>query len=142
MSIHIDPINIGELLSRRTHLRVFAGCDPTVVMAEGELIAYAVAPTVVLRHRDGSKTSWQTTLPMEEIPAPAAGHPVTGDPVVLATEPLAAGQHWIVARDGGRFCERCEWEIRRGEAYELLPGSGGLLQHVHCPDQGKAKSRG
>lgn len=47
---------------------------------------------------------------------------------------LAAQHEWIVARDGGRCCERCEAEIRRGEAYEQMPGSGGLLTHVHCPD--------
>lgn len=46
---------------------------------------------------------------------------------------LRAARGWIVARDGGRDCERCEGEIRRGEAYELLPGSGGLLAHIHCP---------
>jgi hypothetical protein len=49
-------------------------------------------------------------------------------------EQLRAARQWIVARDGGRYCERCEHEIRRGEAYELEPGTGGLIQHIHCPD--------
>ena len=46
---------------------------------------------------------------------------------------LRAARQWIVARDGGRYCERCEQEIRRGEAYELEL-STGLLTHVRCPD--------
>jgi hypothetical protein len=62
--------------------------------------------------------------------------------LLCAIKELTAAQHWMVARDGGRFCEGCEWEIRRGEAYELLPGTGGLLQHVHCPDQKAVTSRG
>lgn len=41
---------------------------------------------------------------------------------------------WIVARDGGRDCVRCEQEIRRGEAYELMPGVD-QLQHIHCPTE-------
>lgn len=41
---------------------------------------------------------------------------------------------WIVARDGGRYCERCEQEITRGQAYEEQPGTGGLLVHFRCRD--------
>jgi hypothetical protein len=62
--------------------------------------------------------------------------------LIGAVKRLTAARHWVVARDGGRFCECCEWEIRRGEAYEPLPGSGGLLQHVHCPDQATGGNRG
>lgn len=47
-------------------------------------------------------------------------------------EQLRAAQQWIVARDGGRHCERCEAEIRRGEAYETLAGPA---LHIRCPDQ-------
>lgn len=46
-----------------------------------------------------------------------------------------ASRGWVVARDGGRYCERCEGEIQRGHAYEEQPGTGGLLEHIHCPDQ-------
>jgi len=42
---------------------------------------------------------------------------------------------WVVARAGGRYCERCEGEIQRGHAYQEKPGTGGLLEHIHCPDQ-------
>jgi chromosome segregation ATPase len=42
---------------------------------------------------------------------------------------------WIVARDGGRHCERCEQEIRPGEAFSPTPGSEHLVLHVHCPTQ-------
>lgn len=49
---------------------------------------------------------------------------------------LRAAQQWVVARDGGRWCERCEQEVTRGEAYENLPGTGGLIAHVLCPHEG------
>lgn len=51
----------------------------------------------------------------------------------LADRDPIAQDHWIVARDGGRHCERCEGEVRRGEAYELQDGTGDLLLHIHCP---------
>lgn len=54
----------------------------------------------------------------------------------LALVASCARSSWIVARDGGRDCERCEQEIRRGEAYEIQPGTGGLLAHIHCPRGG------
>lgn len=47
---------------------------------------------------------------------------------------LRAAQSWIVARDGGRYCERCVQEIQRGQAYvPPLPGIG-LYEHALCPD--------
>jgi len=49
-------------------------------------------------------------------------------------ERLRTATGWIVARKGGRYCERCEQEVRRGEAYELEPGTSGLILHVQCPD--------
>lgn len=65
----------------------------------------------------------------------------------LISRAYAAGQEaardWIVARDGGRYCERCEGEIQRGHAYQEQPGTGGLFEHIHCPDQQKGtNSRG
>jgi hypothetical protein len=44
---------------------------------------------------------------------------------------LVSQPSWIVARDGGRDCVRCDGEITRGQAYELT----GLddLQHIRCP---------
>jgi hypothetical protein len=36
---------------------------------------------------------------------------------------------------GSRRCETCEQEVRRGEAYSEQPGTGGLIQHVHCPER-------
>lgn len=51
----------------------------------------------------------------------------------------AARSGWIVARDGGRTCLDCGREIRRGEAYELVPGEGlDALRHVHCRDKEKS----
>jgi hypothetical protein len=72
----------------------------------------------------------------------SGGEVSTAQVVIGLISRAYAARSWMVARDGGRFCERCEAEVRRGEAYELLPGSGGLLQHVHCPDQGRTASRG
>lgn len=51
----------------------------------------------------------------------------------------AARSGWIVARDGGRACLDCGREIRRGEAYALVPGEGlDALRHVHCRDEEKS----
>jgi hypothetical protein len=47
---------------------------------------------------------------------------------------LKASRTWGVAPCGGRYCETCEQEVRRGEAYKEQPGTGGLIQHVHCRD--------
>ena len=73
MRIHVDARNFAKLVNERTFLRVFAACDPSHVMDEGELIGYAESPTVVLRRADGSLKSWQTSLAMETIPAPKIG---------------------------------------------------------------------
>ena len=73
MTIQIDPSNIDDLLSRRVSLRVFSACDPTIVMASGQLIGYCRAPSVTLREHDGTKSSWSTKLPMEEIVAEPGG---------------------------------------------------------------------
>lgn len=45
----------------------------------------------------------------------------------------------VVARDSDKACERCTQPIRRGEAYEEQPGTGGLAVHVHCPDPAPAE---
>jgi hypothetical protein len=67
MRTHIESTNIDDLLKRGVRVRVFAGCDPTAVMAVGDLISYCAAPSITLRHGDGAKTSWSTDLPMEII---------------------------------------------------------------------------
>lgn len=41
---------------------------------------------------------------------------------------------WIIARAATRNCERCEHQIQRGHAYREQPGTGGLVEHVYCPD--------
>ena len=38
---------------------------------------------------------------------------------------------FAVAPDGGRPCERCGGEIRRGEAYEKR--GADLIRHIYCP---------
>lgn len=49
---------------------------------------------------------------------------------------LRTAAEWAVARKGGRYCEKCEQEIRRGEAFDIQPGTGGLRVHIHCPNRG------
>lgn len=66
MRIHIDESNAADYFGRR--LRVFAANDPRVVLAEGEFISFASAPTVMLEHDDGTRSSWQITLPIDEVP--------------------------------------------------------------------------
>jgi hypothetical protein len=51
----------------------------------------------------------------------------------------ATRKQWVISRKGGRCCERCEQEIRRGEAYEVQDGTGGLILHVHCPSPAPAR---
>jgi len=51
-------------------------------------------------------------------------------------EQLRTAHGWIVAHDGGRDCERCDQEIRRGEAYEFAPGDDpDGLRHIHCRNE-------
>lgn len=42
------------------------GCE-AFVMAEGTVIAYAPAPTITIKQDDGSLSSWQITLPIDEV---------------------------------------------------------------------------
>lgn len=54
--------------------------------------------------------------------------------LLAGLEQLRAVRSWLVARDGGRDCLFCGTEIRRGEAYELVPDQGlDALRHIHCP---------
>jgi hypothetical protein len=62
-----------DLVERAAHVRVFSGAlgHQDLVMAEGEVIAYCPAPTLMLRHADGSTSSWSVDLPINEITPPA-----------------------------------------------------------------------
>lgn len=42
----------------------------------------------------------------------------------------------FIARTGGQRCEVCENEVRPGETVASQPGTGGLIQHVLCPEPG------
>jgi len=58
-----------ELLKRSAKVRVYSrafGAED-VVMAEGEVIGYCAAPTLLIRHADGSKSSWSVDLNIEEV---------------------------------------------------------------------------
>lgn len=56
--------------------------------------------------------------------------------VDLATEleQLRHAGGWMVARADGGGCLFCGKEITRGQAFQLVPGEGKEIQHVHCPD--------
>ena len=49
-------------------------------------------------------------------------------------EKRTPGPDIAVARDVAGWCETCEARVTRGQAYLVMPGTGGLVQHVHCPD--------
>jgi hypothetical protein len=40
----------------------------------------------------------------------------------------------MVCDRGPGGCERCEQAIQPGEAYETIPGTGGHVQHLLCPN--------
>jgi hypothetical protein len=40
------------------------GCEH-VVMAEGRVIAYCPAPSLVIEHADGTRSSWSVDLPVD-----------------------------------------------------------------------------
>lgn len=57
-----------QLLGR--HVRVLSAADRTLVMGEGEIIAYCEAPTITVRANDGSLTHHSINLPREDIDPP------------------------------------------------------------------------
>lgn len=60
-----------HLVERRCTVRVrsggFFGATEPPVMAEGEVIGYVDQPTIILRHADGTQSSWPITLPIEVV---------------------------------------------------------------------------
>lgn len=55
-----------EWLGRR--VRVWPAFDPkgmTMPLAEGVVVGYAAAPTILVRSADGSQSDWQVTLPID-----------------------------------------------------------------------------
>lgn len=130
-----------DFVKRRALVRVYStaiGAE-NHVMAEGHVIAYCPAPTVMLQTADGTRVSMSADLRVEEVSADLLRAELASARQELdrwrkTGRDVIAQSGWIVARDGGRHCERCEAEIRRGEAYQLEPGTGGLATHVSCPD--------
>jgi hypothetical protein len=58
-----------DLVDRRATIRVHSGaigCED-IVMAEGRVVAYSAAPTLTIEHADGTRSSWQVTLPIIEV---------------------------------------------------------------------------
>lgn len=61
-----------DLVTRRAYVRVYSQAHgPTDhVLAEGTVIWYQQAPTIGLRHSDGSQSAWSVHLRREEIDTP------------------------------------------------------------------------
>jgi hypothetical protein len=57
------------MVTRLAHVRVYSNAigASDMLMAEGEVIAYCAAPTVLIRHADGTQTTWSTDLRIEEV---------------------------------------------------------------------------
>lgn len=61
-----------DLVQRGATVRVqpdACGCDGTV-MAEGKVIGYCAAPSLLIEHPDGTFSSWSVDLPITEISPP------------------------------------------------------------------------
>lgn len=58
-----------ELVRQRARVRIFSGTPGhrDHAMAEGEVIGYVEAPTLLIRHDDGTQSSWPVTLPREVV---------------------------------------------------------------------------
>lgn len=57
-----------DLVTRSAHVRVYSrAIGAESLMAEGEVIGYCSAPTLLIRHADGSKSSWSVDLRVEEV---------------------------------------------------------------------------
>lgn len=58
-----------EDLVGRARVRVFSGalgCEHHI-MAEGVVVGYCEAPTLLIRHDDGTQSSWSVRLPREVV---------------------------------------------------------------------------
>jgi hypothetical protein len=58
-----------EFVGRAAYVRVHAGAIGLEhhVMAEGKVIGYCPAPSLVIEHADGSRSQWSTDLPIAEV---------------------------------------------------------------------------
>lgn len=65
---------------------------------------------------------------------PMTGRQYRQAPEVLVPAPENTDPGWVVARDTGAECRRCDRPVRRGEAYTPPGLPGGRPEHVHCPD--------
>ena len=95
--------------------------------------------TVRLFHIDADLTKLATQQPRTDAVRRSIDHLLDRRLTVRpAPQPQAnAGCGDIyTARTGGQACEICARDIRPGETIASQPGTGGLVQHVVCPDRG------
>ncbi len=54
-----------DLVGSNARVRIFSGAVScgNVVMAEGVVVAYLARPSLLIRHDDGSQSSWSVDLP-------------------------------------------------------------------------------
>lgn len=67
---YISHERATELVAQGSRIRVRSGalgCEQ-IVMAEGKVIAYCPAPSLVIRHADGTRSSWSVDLPIDVLP--------------------------------------------------------------------------
>jgi hypothetical protein len=70
--VYVSSEAARDLVQRGATVRVHSdaiGCDG-MVMAEGKVIAYCPAPSLLIEHADGSVSSWSVDLPITEISTP------------------------------------------------------------------------
>lgn len=65
---YISAQHAMDLVARSAHVRVYStAIGAETLMAEGEVIGYCSAPTLLIRHADGTQSSWSVDLRVEEV---------------------------------------------------------------------------
>lgn len=120
----------------RKRVRVGAGCAPEVTLAEGVVLAYSGAPTIMVRDEQGRDSHWMVTLPIDvlgEVPddeLPERAEPV--DTEARGRELRSQLYEFLGARTSRAYGEPHGHESLRMLADELatrveqLPGEDAL----------------
>lgn len=67
---YISAEQAHALVAERSRVRVRSGavgCEH-VVMAEGRVLGYCPAPSLLIEHADGSRSQWSVDLPIDVLP--------------------------------------------------------------------------
>lgn len=120
----------------KARVRVFAGAlgYEDHVMAEGDVIAYCDVPTLVLRHDDGTRSSWNVTL-RREVVGPFGGTPDVLPPSESEREE-AAYERGVAE---GRRQATEGWERKWGVWLSESPGVPAGVGDNHYEDEVEAR---